>query len=83
MAMMGIEEVQIGWSVYDSSGDKIGDVAEVMRDHIRVKKSGLLGGTCYVPASAVENVEEHGVYLNAPKSEVGKWGSPPQSSSGS
>jgi hypothetical protein len=81
MPTLQIEEVQIGWDVYDSNGEKIGDVAEVTSSYVRAHKSGLRGGDCYIPRAALESAEDRNVYLNVPKAEMSGWDQPPSTAS--
>jgi hypothetical protein len=79
MAAIDILMVQPGWDVYSSEGDDIGDVAEVAPQYIRIHKGSLFRGNLYVPRTAITRVEDRGVWLNVPKSEIGKqaWDRPP------
>ncbi len=79
MATVDVDIIQIGWDVYSSDGEDIGDVKEVAPGYIRVHRGGLFKGDLYVPVSAVHNVEERGVWLNVAKGDIGaqSWGDPP------
>ena len=72
MTFTDIETIQPGWKVYDSSGNEVGEVAEVTRAYLRIKQSGLLKGDGYAPRESIENAEDHGVYLKVGKSELSK-----------
>jgi len=65
-------EIQLGWAVVDANGEDLGTVVEVDDAHIKVKKSGLLGGAeTLVPASAVSEVEPGHVELSIAKADLG------------
>jgi hypothetical protein len=85
MAAIDILSVQPGWDVYSSEGDDIGDVAEVAPHYIRIHKGSLFRGNLYVPRTAITRVEDRGVWLNVPKSEIGRqaWDQPPGEKAGS
>jgi hypothetical protein len=82
MAAIDILSVQPGWEVFSSEGDDIGDVAEVSTQYIRIHQGKLFKGNLYVPRSAIARVEDRGVWLKVPKSEIGKqaWDKPPSES---
>ena len=82
MAMMDYQMVQPGWDVYDSTGEDVGDVAEIGQGWIRVHKGLLFKSDVYVPVSAITNIEDRAVWLNVSKSEIGSqgWNEPPVTS---
>lgn len=77
--MHEIHEIQPGWEVCDATGEKVGEVVSRDATSIHVKTGGFFSKDYYIPASAVDDVEEHRVELSVAKSEVsGKgWDRPP------
>ncbi len=79
MSMASTTQIQPGWDVYGSDGDKIGDVAEIGPDYLLVTKGLIFVKDLYIPTSAVANVEESRVQLNVPKDQIDSmgWDQPP------
>jgi hypothetical protein len=77
--MIDIHEIQPGWEVCDASGEKVGAVVSLESNSIHVKTGGPFSKDYYIPASAVDDVEEHRVELSVSKSDVGRqgWDRPP------
>jgi len=79
MNMPDIHGIQPGWEVWDSKGEKVGDVVSLESNSIHVKTGGIFSKDYYIPASAVDDIEEHRVELSVAKSDVGNqgWDKPP------
>ncbi|HEU4571832.1 MAG TPA: DUF2171 domain-containing protein [Candidatus Limnocylindrales bacterium] len=69
-----------GWDVYDSEGERIGDVQEVTATWIRVEAE--TGNDLFVPLTSVEAAAGGEVYLDSPASESSTlgWDRPPEES---
>lgn len=70
-----------GTPVYDSNGDKVGEVAEhgMQRTALIVKKGMLFTTEVYVPLAMIQRRDTGGVYLSLAKSEMShqNWTMPP------
>ena len=64
------EQIQHGWDVYGSDGEKVGDVDEVHQDYFVAKKGLIFSHEHYIPFSAVTRVEHDRVYLNVTKDQI-------------
>ena len=82
MAQVDIQQIEEGWDVYASDGEKLGDVSEIGPNYLLVTKGFLFPTDLYIPTSAITNVEYDRVYLNASSDEVkqGAWSQPPATS---
>ena len=82
MAQVDIQQIEEGWDVYASDGEKLGDVSEIGPNYLLVTKGFLFPTDLYIPTSAITNVEYDRVYLNASSAEVkqGAWSQPPATS---
>jgi len=67
-------EIDEGWDVYSSDGDKLGDVQEVAPHYLTVSKGFFFPSEKYVPVSAITNVDGETVYVNASKAEIDNLG---------
>ncbi len=74
-----MSSVQKGWEVYDSSGDKIGEVHEVGTNYLMTQKGFIFHKDVYIPASAVGRIEDGRVDLTMTKDEINNldWAGPP------
>jgi uncharacterized protein (TIGR02271 family) len=63
-------QIQTGWDVYGSDGDKIGEVAEVADDHFIIEKGFLFTTDIHVPLSAIASTAEDRVQLALTKDQV-------------
>jgi uncharacterized protein (TIGR02271 family) len=63
-------EIDRGWDVISSDGEKIGEVAEVRRDSIVVEKGFLFKSDFPVPVSAIADVTAGRIYLAVPRREI-------------
>ena len=72
-------QIAIGWDVFDSNGDEIGDVYEVGPNYIMVEKGWLFPSNIYIPTSAISSVQPDRVQLNLAKDAIGSrdWTAPP------
>lgn len=72
-------QIQTGWDVYGSDGEKVGDVADVGPDHFIVEKGFIFTTDIYIPMSAVRLIEHDRIELSMAKAEIeGKgWDRPP------
>jgi len=70
----GVWEIDHGWDVFSSDGDKIGDVEEVQPHYLTVSKGFFFPSEKYVPVSAITSVDGERVYVSATKSEIDNLG---------
>jgi len=70
----GVWEIDHGWDVFSSDGDKIGDVEEVHPHYLTVSKGFFFPSEKYVPVSSITSVDGERVYVNATKSEIDNLG---------
>ena len=70
----GTWEIDNGWDVVTSDGDKLGDVEEVHPHYLVVGKGLIFHSERYVPVSTITSVEDNKVYLSVSKSEVDSQG---------
>jgi len=71
---MDVSQIQHGWDVYGSDGDKIGDVSDVGPNYVMVTKGFLFTKDIYIPISAITGIENDRVYLNIAKDQVDSMG---------
>jgi uncharacterized protein (TIGR02271 family) len=75
------DEITRGWGVYDASGDKIGDVADVGSNYVLVQKGLLFIKDIYIPSSEVQRTDaaEQRVFLGVAKGDIDNlgWDNPP------
>jgi len=76
---MDLRDIQQGWDVYGSDGNKIGDVASVGSNYVHITKGLLFPKDIYVPDDAISRVESNAVYLTVSRDQVDKmgWNEPP------
>ncbi len=81
----GVQGIQPNWDVYDSAGDKIGNVAEVGPNYVLFTKGFFPTKEVYAPVSAITRADEGRVDLNVTKDELDAqgWDQPPAESSSS
>ena len=65
-----MDEIQPGWQVVSSEGEKVGKVVEVFDHVVHVKQSGLFGGEVHIPAQAVESAQDSTVRLAMSKRDL-------------
>ncbi len=71
---MDVNQIEHGWDVFGSDGDKIGDVSDVGPNYVLVTKGFLFTKDIYIPTSAITGVEHDRVYLNIAKDQVDSMG---------
>lgn len=70
----GVWEIDDGWDVFGSDGEKVGDVHDVQSHYVVVSKGFFFPSEKYIPVSAISNVENDRVYLNVSKNEIDSMG---------
>ncbi len=82
---MEVNQIQHGWDVFGSDGDKIGDVSDVGPNYVLVTKGFLFTKDIYIPTSAITGIENDRVYLNIAKDQVDSmgWDQAPMGDTGS
>jgi uncharacterized protein (TIGR02271 family) len=66
----GYWEIDNGWDVLGSDGEKLGDVSDVQSEYITVSKGFLFKTDRYVPVTAISAVDNQRVYLNLTKDQI-------------
>lgn len=78
---MNVNDIERGWAVYDSSNEKLGEIAEIGANYLLVQKGLIFVKDIYVPVSAVSQTDaaNRSVYLSTTKSgvEAMGWDTPP------
>ncbi len=67
---MNMKEIQRGWDVYGSDGEKVGDVSDVQGTYIVISKGLIFKSERYAPVAAISRVEHDRVYLDVTKDEI-------------
>lgn len=62
--------IKHGWEVYDRDGEQVGDVEDVLHNHLVVGRGFLFTAARYIPVSAIRDVRDGRVYLNVTKDEI-------------
>ncbi len=70
----GTWEIDNGWDVITSDGEKLGDVEEVHPHYLVVGKGLIFHSERYVPVSTINAVENNKVHLAVTKAEVERQG---------
>jgi uncharacterized protein (TIGR02271 family) len=70
----GTWEIDNGWDVFTSDGDKIGDVEEVHPHYLVVGKGLIFHSERYVPVSTIAAVDGNKVRLSVTKAEIERQG---------
>ena len=52
-----VKEIQVGWTAYDEKGDELGEVAEVGRNYVLVKKGQFFPTDVYIPSSRIDSID--------------------------
>ncbi len=63
-------QIQQGWDVYGSDGEKVGDVSELHEGYFVAKKGLLFPHEHYIPFSAITRLERDRVYLGVTKDQI-------------
>jgi len=66
--------VEVGADVIGTCGHKVGDVVAVRDDHIVVEKGFFMPTDFYIPKSAIQKNDDHGLYLNVTKDQALHFG---------
>ncbi len=76
---MDIRQVQTGWDVYGTDGDKLGTVDEVGPNYVLVKKGLIFRKDVYVPVTAIASAGDGRVTLAMTKDVASEqdWDQPP------
>jgi uncharacterized protein (TIGR02271 family) len=76
-----LNTIQRGWTVYDTSDEKIGDIADIGSGYVLVQKGLLFIKDLYIPDSAITETDDANgrVYVNVAKGDVDSmgWDQPP------
>lgn len=59
--------IEVGADVIGTCGHKVGEVVAIRPDHVVVEKGFFMPTDFYVPKSAIEKNNEHGLFLNVTK----------------
>jgi hypothetical protein len=52
-----VNEIQVGWSAYDEAGEDLGQVAEIGKTYVLVRKGLVLPTDLYIPASRIDSID--------------------------
>src|SRR4051812_7296988 len=66
----GTWEIDTGWDVVTSDGEKLGGVDEVHPHYLVVGKGFIFHSERYVPVAMITDVADDKVYINATKAEA-------------
>ena len=66
--------IEVGADVIGTCGHKVGDVVAVRDDHIVVEKGFFMPTDFYIPKSAIQKNDDHGLYLNVTKEQALHFG---------
>jgi hypothetical protein len=74
-----LHEIQPGWEVYETGGQRVGDVVGVESGTVHVQTGGLFAKDLYIPPTAIAELEDHRVELNVARDELkgSAWETPP------
>ena len=79
------DQIGAGWTAYDETGEKIGDVLEIGSNYALVQKGSFFPEDVYIPLASVTSVNtaETSFSVDAAKDDVASlgWKSPPTDSS--
>jgi hypothetical protein len=65
-----LHEIQPGWDVYETGGQRIGDVVALESGTVHVQTGGLFGKDLFIPPTGIAEVEARRVELKVPKSQI-------------
>jgi hypothetical protein len=76
---MRVTDFQAGWAVLGNDGRRVGVVASVGQNYIRVSRPGM-SADLHVPVSAIGNVESEKIHLNVtqPDAQLMGWEQEPR-----
>ena len=63
-------QIEVGSDVIGQCGHKVGEVVAVRDDVIVVEKGFFMPVDFYIPKSAIQRNNEHGLYLNVSKNDA-------------
>lgn len=77
-------EIQQGTDVLCTDGKKIGEVVDVIGNHLVVERGFFIPSDIYVPRGAISGHDDAGLYLNLTKPQVESqdWSDEPDDESG-
>ena len=52
-----INEIQVGWTAYDETGDELGEVANLGVNYVLVKKGPFFPTDVYIPSSSIDAID--------------------------
>ncbi len=62
--------IEVGADVIGTCGHKVGEVVAIRPDHVVVEKGFFMPTDFYIPKSAIQRNNEHGLYLNVSKNDA-------------
>lgn len=62
--------IEVGADVIGTCGHKVGEVVAVRNDHVVVEKGFFMPTDFYIPKSAIQKNDDHGLYLNVTKDKA-------------
>jgi hypothetical protein len=81
-----VNKIQVGWIAYDEAGEELGQVADIGRTYVLVRKGLVLATDLYIPASRVDSIDASDAAFTVAvlKEEVETlgWEDPPPDSAG-
>jgi len=81
---MDYDQIQRGWTVYDATSNKIGEITDLGPNYLLVEKGMIFVKDVYVPMTAISDtdVANQCVYVNVSKDAIDSqgWDSPPAES---
>lgn len=66
--------IEVGADVIGTCGHKVGEVVAVRDDHVVVEKGFFMPTDFYIPKSAIQKNNDHGLYLNVTKDQALHYG---------
>jgi len=79
-----VNQIQPGWEIIGSDGEKVGDATDVGRDYVMLTKGLIFLKDLYVPFDAIADIDpdRQSAYLDVPKDQVESmgWDEPPAES---
>lgn len=66
--------IEVGADVIGTCGHKVGEVVAIRDDHVVVEKGFFMPTDFYIPKSAIQTNNDHGLYLNVTKDEALHYG---------
>lgn len=66
--------IEVGSDVIGTCGHKVGEVVAIRDDHVVVEKGFFMPTDFYIPKSAIQKNDDHGLYLNVTKDQALHFG---------